>query len=725
MDYLDFELRIGAGKRSEYEVTVLQAAAGGEPTISANIPIADHEWRRLVDQLVYARGARDPRRSGPAVGEANEVSISASDEALLAREIGVRLFESIIADSVRDAYVSSLARAREEGKGLRLRLRIDAPEVALLPWECLYDPQAGDHVCLLRETPLTRFTALNRDPDVLNITPPLRILGMVATPSELAPLAVNEERARMTHALEHRLDRGDVELAWVEGGTWEALRQALDQGPWHVFHYIGHGDFDPEAGEGLLLFADEHGATQPMPATMLGRLFSGHTSLRLAFLNSCEGGRTSESELFSSVGAVLTLRGVPAVISMQFPITDKAALEFSRLFYDSLARGNPVDLAMTDARSGLSFQQQDGIEWVTPMLHMRAPDGRLFAADSTTVIFDENKPVPIKSAPSAPSRTMNAAARVDGRAPGGSPPRGLEILRRKVYQYWIEGVLESSLFMHALHDLGMEAALDAVESPWGTHVEQPGSSSHALPDEQTLLDVFDEHGGSLLILGEPGSGKTTTMLDLTRRLHQRLPDGSGASGSSPVPVVFNLSSWTPEFPQLEDWLVDQMSIQYQIPRVDGQKLLAAGTILPLLDGLDETAPAVRDRSVEAINTFVLERSLTGLVVCCRLKEYNALPVRLALNTALRLTELTDAQVDDYLNAAGDQLAGLRDLLRRETAMRFDARSPLWLNLMVRAYHGLSIADLAREAEQSAAARRRQLMNDYMDRMYRRARGDGS
>ena len=54
--------------------------------------------------------------------------------------------------------------------------------------------------------------------------------------------------------------------------------------------------------------------------------------------------------------------------------------------------------------------------------------------------------------------------------------------------------------------------------------------------------------------------------------------------------------------------------------------------------------------------------------------------------------------------AGEQLAGLRDLLRRETAMRFDARSPLWLNLMVRAYHGLSVADLAREGERSAAQR---------------------
>ena len=121
---------------------------------------------------------------------------------------------------------------------------------------------------------------------------------------------------------------------------------------------------------------------QMMPATVLGRLFSGHSSLRLAFLNACEGGRTSDAELFSSVGAVLTRRGIPAVISMQFDITDVAALEFARLFYDALARGMPVDVAVTTARTGLSIRMPDSIEWATPMLHMRAPDGRLFAVDA-------------------------------------------------------------------------------------------------------------------------------------------------------------------------------------------------------------------------------------------------------------------------------------------------------------------------------------------------------
>lgn len=722
MDYLDFELHIGAGDGTKYPVTVIHAAAGGEPSLTAVIPVNDEALRRQVDELVAVRAAHATVRRN-----ANPVQVSSPptqpiSEAAMAREIGQRLFNSLIVGTVRDAYSSSMVKARRQGLGLRLRLRIEAPEVAMMPWEFLYDPQEGDHVCLLRETPLTRYTALPRDRDILQVKPPLRILGMIATPSDLIPLDVNEEKARIERALEYRLDRGDIELQWVQGGTWHDLQRALESSQWHVFHFIGHGAFDPATGEGLLAFCNEQGTLHRMSATALGRLFSGHPSLRLAFLNACEGGRTGDTSIFSSVGAVLTRRGIPAVISMQFDITDSAALEFSRRFYDALARGEPVDVAVTEARTGVSFLAPDSIEWATPMLHMRAPDGRLFTVNAGLSIFDESKPTPrpaaSEAAPSQPLASPAIAPITDDKS-----RRGLDILQRKVQQFWIDGFLERSLFQQTLYDLGMEMMGSAVDSPWNTHVERPGEPSRPLAQGQSIANVFDDYGGSLLILGEPGAGKTTLLLHLTRLLLKRIESNADQRSQRVVPVVFSVSAWSPEFPRFEDYLAAQMSLQYQIPQVEGRKLLQAGHILPLLDGLDETDSSLRTRCVEAINDYVLARNLTGLVVCCRLKEYVALSVRLALNTAIRLTELSDDQVDRYLAAAGDQLAGLRDLLRRETALRFDARSPLWLNLMVRAYQGLSVTDLAHEGERNAATRRRHLLDAYMARMFRRARGD--
>ncbi|MFZ4656668.1 MAG: CHAT domain-containing protein [Caldilineaceae bacterium] len=722
MDYLDFELRIGEGNGTEYPVTVIHAAAGGEPSITATLPVNDAVLRRLLDGLADVRSAQVATLRSTKPGRHLQRPSAPINERMVAREIGQRLFAALITGAVRDAYTSSLVKAREQKMGLRLRLRVEAPAVTRLPWEFLYDPQEGDHVSLLRETPLTRYTALTRERDTLPVKPPLRILGMVAAPVDLATLDVTQEQQRIAQALEHRLERGDVELHWVQGGTWQRLQQALDNGPWHVFHFIGHGAFDAAAGEGALAFCNDQGNTHFMSATGLGRLFSGHASLRLAFLNACEGGRTSDAELFSSVGAVLTRRGIPAVISMQFDITDQAALEFSRLFYDALAHGDPMDVAVTKARTGVSIALPERIEWATPMLHMRAPDGRLFTVEASAAIFDERKPVPRHTgSESAGWQAVDSGATDD--APKKRIPRGLDILRRKVQQYWIEGVLARSLFLQTWHDLGMELVESAVENPWRTQIERPGEPSRALPPGRQIADVFDEYGGSLLILGEPGAGKTTTMLRLMRTLLQRLERNGGQGATPALPVLFNLSSWSPAFPQLEEWLAAQMSFQYQIPQIDGRNLLAAGTILPLLDGLDEVGNAVRAQCVAAVNGYVLERNLTGLVLCCRLKEYTALPVRLALNTAVRLTDLSDEQVDGYLALAGDQLAGLRTLLHRETAVRFDARSPLWLNLMVRAYHGLSVADLAHEGEHNASARRRRLLDAYMARMFCRARGD--
>jgi biotin carboxyl carrier protein len=63
-------------------------------------------------------------------------------------------------------------------------------------------------------------------------------------------------------------------------------------------------------------------------------------------------------------------------VAMQYEITDKAAIEFSRDFYDAVADGLPVDAAVTEARAAVSMDSM--LEWGTPVLYMRSPDGRIF-----------------------------------------------------------------------------------------------------------------------------------------------------------------------------------------------------------------------------------------------------------------------------------------------------------------------------------------------------------
>ncbi len=173
-------------------------------------------------------------------------------------------------------------------------------------------------------------------------------------------------------------------------------------------------------------------------------------------------------------------------------------------------------------------------------------------------------------------------------------------------------------------------------------------------------------------------------------------------------------------PPLPDWLVDELSAKYQIPQKMGRRWLKSSRLLPLLDGLDELPSPRRAACVQAINTFVHEEAPMGMAVCCRLREYTELSVRLQLNAAVRLLPLTDAQVQAYLAAGGDRLAAVRAAVQRDSALRIDARSPLLLSLMVRAYQDMTTADVMAESSATMALRRKQLMDAYVARMFRQA-----
>src|SRR5262249_6909368 len=139
---------------------------------------------------------------------------------------------------------------------------------------------------------------------------------------------------------------------WVPGQTWQSLQEMIWHGPWHVFHFIGHGAFHAQVDEGMLALADSQGKTQLLPGSHLGRLLA-NGSLRLVVLNACEGAKGSASDLFSSTGAALVRREIPAVVAMQAEISDGAALEFTRTFYKALAAGIPVDAALAEARTAI------------------------------------------------------------------------------------------------------------------------------------------------------------------------------------------------------------------------------------------------------------------------------------------------------------------------------------------------------------------------------------
>ncbi|MEZ4703293.1 MAG: CHAT domain-containing protein [Rhodothermales bacterium] len=701
MEYLDFELRIALTGEDAYRVSVIRSPDGvGEPEGTMRLPARD---------AVRPAGASAPESAGEVAihrdAERRKRHQTRPDQAAA---FGKQLFDALLPAAIRESYRESRVLARVQGKGLRIRLRIETPDAALVPWEFLYDEKDNfGPLSLSRETLLTRYLELAGAAPALRVAPPLRILGMVASPADLVQLDVDREKRLMEQSVQHLVERGYVHLTWLEGPSWRDLMQAMRKGPWHVFHFIGHGEFDEATQEGAVFFADEAGKTDPLPASKLADLLTDHASLQLVVLNACEGSRASAHYLFSSTGAVLMQRGIPSVVAMQYEITDRAAVEFSRTFYDTLADGEPVDVSVTEARKAISMADRDSAEWGTPVLHMRSPDGRLFDLDMTSAIFKEH---------GRPSPPAAAALSTQGREGTSSKiPGGLQILKKKMQQFWIEGVLENSLLDRVMIDLGLELMQGAVEDPFGMMVDQAGAESEPLPAGRTLADVFEEQGGSLLILGDPGSGKTTAML----KLASTLLDEIEARPSSPTPVMFNLSSWSTSRLPLMDWMIDELGARYQIPKKVGRLWLEGRQLLPLLDGLDEVGAASRAACVETINAFAASSGV-GIAVCCRIKEYIELPVRLGLNSAVRLQQLSRDQVMEYIARGGERLAALRSVIEKDSAMLIDARTPLMLSLMIRAYQDIPIEALEHEALDTQKQRRKQLMDAFCDRMLRRA-----
>jgi hypothetical protein len=361
LDYRDFEIEIGPGDGTHYPVAVLYSPSGQART-TMQLPAPGLEGRLESLEDAFLNGSAD---------QANRV----------VQTFGRQLFEALFCDDVRRLYDLSRQAAAAKDQGLRIKLRLNAPELTALPWELMYDARAGEFIALSRQTPILRYVELPLPDPKLAVTPPLRILGMLASPADLPPLAVDQEKARLEKALRQLQDSHRLQLTWLEGQTWRDLQSALQSGPWHIFHFIGHAASDVPGEGGALLLADEHGDSYPLTATELGRLLADQSTLRLALLNACGGAQARKASHFATIASQLVKRGISAVVAMQFAISDSAAIEFTASFYGALAAGLPLDAATSEARKAISLAQPDVPEWVTPVLFTRAPDGVIWTID--------------------------------------------------------------------------------------------------------------------------------------------------------------------------------------------------------------------------------------------------------------------------------------------------------------------------------------------------------
>lgn len=364
MTYKNFSLLIGPGHRHGVEVRLIDSPAGQGAVEPLQLPIDLQEpfselMPGLATRHVLSAGHRETTGSDP-------------------RILGHQLFSSLFQGQVKDLFERSVGMVGHAGLRIQLRFAISEAgieRISNLPWELMYRPDLRDFLSLSRSTPVVRHLDVPRPVACSPVPQPLRILVVASRPPNLPPLDLDGEGRHLEAALE---SVPEVRVHRMEQLTAEAVRRELLNCPYHVLHFMGHGSAD--AGTGRIYGNDATGRAAAVRGEELANLAKDFPSLRLVFLNACSTGwETPEASAggFSGVAQALVMGGVRGVIAMRIPISDRAAVDFSRLVYARLAHGDSLEGAVVEGRQVLYQACPDDVEWATPMLFLRGAGGRL------------------------------------------------------------------------------------------------------------------------------------------------------------------------------------------------------------------------------------------------------------------------------------------------------------------------------------------------------------
>jgi hypothetical protein len=397
-EYDDFEIRFSPGVGGQYSVHAMSSSFERlSVDTTFRLPFGETELTDAIRTLGRTRSAT------------REIDLAVPERKVTAERLGGELAGSLLSGEIGELYAKSRQQATDTGRGVRLRLTFDGtPELLNVPWEFLY--LKPTFLASQRRWPIVRFLHTDAPIPPRMIDNEVRMLGVIANPAGPAPLDVNAEVQRVELATKKVRESGRLELDWLKAATRKSLRETLRDGQYHVVHFVGHSDYTDDGG--AIFLENEAGQPDPLTDSQLVNLVGDQDRLRLVVLNSCEGARASTIDPYAGIATSLVALGVPAVIAMQFEITDLAAITFAEELYLSLiARQEPVDAAVANARLAM-FTEVNETEFATPVLFLRNTNGQIFnfARDAATGMEAQRTgPVPLLPPPDGePDRTIEA-----------------------------------------------------------------------------------------------------------------------------------------------------------------------------------------------------------------------------------------------------------------------------------------------------------------------------
>ncbi len=349
MEYISFDLRLRDWNP--------QTRTGEAEVLSSPAGESNH-YRFLLDLDIPTMARRTHRSASEAV------------------DLGRELFESLFTEASLLLWRESYQIARGRNQGLRLRLQIDSWDLTRVPWELLYDPRQGEFLVFDPQVSLVRYLRMGNSPPMLRPAGTLKIMAVAASPRDLAQLDCEGEITMLGDALQELIEAHLVEIVTCADATHETLHHALlDHRP-DVVHFIGHGEYDERERTGYLLLEDDRGLSHRVTAAEMARILHRYGT-NLVVLNACE----TAAGAWAGLAPALVRAQVAAVVAMQWPVEDRAAIRFSRSFYKALAQGKSVDECLAEGRLGASATSKDPNDWTAPVLFLRSLSGQLWMHD--------------------------------------------------------------------------------------------------------------------------------------------------------------------------------------------------------------------------------------------------------------------------------------------------------------------------------------------------------
>ena len=527
------------------------------------------------------------------------------------------------------------------------------------------------------------------------------ILILACNPRE--DIQTTIEIGNIQSAIERSIYAEEFNVVFKIGVRPKDLHEIFNKTKPYIVHFCGHG-----AGKEGLIFHGNESGEQLFSNKALWKLFNLFgKNTECALLNACN----------TEIQADVILSHVPYVIGTSGEIPDKAAYWFAVGFYTALGWGKSIEfcfkvgelviasnLPHLDIEPDIEDNYRTGIvvlgrkspnnvkrlkitlkknsHLINPNLSANIPPD-FFEAISKEKIRKNYKDCLRNVLNRFGQRTIEP-----NQVGSKFECEQRQTLLNKVEEFWIKGFLEPSLHFNPAINKNNKS-LETISYPLDNLEVIPVNPDKSY-DKLEQTDILNQigEGKTLLILGEPGSGKTIALLQLAARLIKP------TKHHKPIPVVFNLSSWGEKQQPLEEWLIEELKEKYQVPKALSEPWIKQQQLTLLLDGLDEVGNGLNDRikaqelqnnCIIAINIFIAEHLETEIVVCSRVEDYEALTERLLLSSAICIQPFSKEQVLDTLKNVDDSLLGLRAAIEKYEPIAEFATTPLILNMMTWTY----------------------------------------